>query len=85
MDRVYDRIIQKFVVVYLDDTIIFSKTFDDYLRYLREVFTRIRYAGLRLNIEKYNFWMQRLPFLGYIIALSRITPDLQKIEAVQKI
>jgi hypothetical protein len=57
MDRVYKEIAWKFVVVYLDDTIIYSRTFDDHLKHLREVFTRIRKAGLRLNLEKCKFWM----------------------------
>ena len=69
----------------LDDTIIFSRTFNDHLYHLREVFNRIKRAGLKLNIEKCNFWMQRLPFLGHIIAPNGIAPDPQKIEAVQKI
>src|SRR6185437_8327591 len=70
---------------YLDDTIVYSRTFDDHLKHLNEVFRRIKQAGLRLNIEKCNFWMQRLPFLGHIIAPSGIDPDPTKIEAVQKI
>jgi hypothetical protein len=85
MDRVYEGIAWKFVVVYLDDTIVYSRTFDDHLKHLNEVFRRIKQAGLRLNIEKCNFWMQRLPFLGHIIAPSGIAPDPTKIEAVQKI
>jgi hypothetical protein len=85
MDRVYSKIAWKFVVVYLDDTVVYSRTFTDHLKHLREVFTRIRQAGLRLNIEKCSFWMQRLPFLGHIISPQGIAPDPQKIEAVQKI
>src|SRR5260363_281095 len=85
MDQVYDGIAWKFVVVYLDDTIVYSRTFDDHLRYLNEVFHRIKKVGLRLNIEKCNFWMQCLPFLGHIIASSGIAPDPAKIEAIQKI
>src|SRR6185295_5014866 len=75
----------KFVVVYLDDTIVYSKTFDEHLEHLRRVFTRIRKAGLRLNIVKCNFWMQSLPFLGHIISANGIAPDPQKIEAVHNI
>jgi len=55
MDRIYKDIAWKFVVVYLDDTIIYSRTFEDHLKHLREVFIRIRKAGLRLNLEKYKF------------------------------
>ena len=63
----------------------FSKTFDNHIQQLQEVFTRIRNAGLRLNIEKCNFWMNRLPFLGHIIEETRISPDPEKIKAIQNI
>src|ERR1043165_4881217 len=85
MDRVYSKITWKFVVVYLDDTVVYSLTFTDHLQHLKEVFTRIRQARLRLNIEKCSFWMQRLLFLGHIISLQEIASDSQKIKAVQKI
>ena len=85
MDRIYKDIAWKFVVVYLDDTIIYSQTFEDYLKHLREVFIRIRKAGLWLNLEKCKFWMQHLPFLGYIITPQGIAPDPSKVDAVQKL
>ena len=71
--------------MHLDDTIVYSQTFDDHLKHLNKVFRRIKQARLRLNIEKCNFWMQWLPFLGHIIAPSGIAPDPTKIEAIQKI
>ena len=55
MNRVYSKIAWKFVVVYLDDTVVYSRTFEDYLKHLREVFTRIRQAEFKLNIEKCSF------------------------------
>ena len=85
MNQVYKGIAYKYVVVYLDDTNVFSRTFDDHIKHLREVFTRIRKAGLKLNIEKCNFWMKRLPFLGHIIEEKGISPDPDKIIAVQNI
>jgi RNase H-like domain found in reverse transcriptase/Reverse transcriptase (RNA-dependent DNA polymerase) len=85
MDHVYRDIAWKFTVVYLDDTIVYSKTFDEHLEHLKETFIRIRKAGLKLNLEKCNFWMQRLPFLGHIVTSIGIAPDPKKIEAVQNI
>ena len=43
------------MIVYLDDTNVFLRIFKDHIQYLREVFTRIRKAGLKLNLEKYTF------------------------------
>lgn len=85
MNRIYQGIAYDYVVVYLDDTNVFSRTFEDHIRHLREVFTRIRNAGLKLNIEKCNFWMKRLTFLGHIIEEKGISPDPDKITAVQHI
>ena len=85
MDRIYKDIAWKFVVVYLDDTIIYSRTFEDHLKHLRKVFIRIRKAGLRLNLEKCKFWMQRLPFLRHIVTSQGIASDPSKVDAVQKL
>ena len=43
------------MIVYLNDTNVFSKTFKDHIQHLHEVFTRIRKARLKLNLEKYTF------------------------------
>ena len=58
MNQIYKGIAYKYVVVYLDDTNVFSRTFEDHIQYLKEVFTRIRKAGLKLNLEKCAFWMK---------------------------
>ena len=58
MNQIYKRIAFKYVVVYLDDTNVFSRIFEDHIQHLKEVFTRIRKAELKLNLEKYTFWMK---------------------------
>ena len=73
------------MIVYLDDTNVFLQIFKDHIQHLREVFTRIRKARLKLNLEKYTFWMKRLPFLGHVIEAKGISPDPEKIIAVQNI
>ena len=55
MNQIYQGIAYKYIVVYLDDTNVFLQIFEDYIQYLREVFTRIRKAKLKLNLEKYIF------------------------------
>ena len=85
MNQIYQGIAYKYVIVYLDDTNVFSRTFEDHIQYLHEVFIRIRKAGLKLNLEKCTFWMKWLPFLGHIIEAKRILTDPEKIIAVQNI
>ena len=58
MNQIYKKIAYKYIVVYLDDTNVFSRIFKDYIQYLKEVFTRIRKARLKLNLEKCTFWMK---------------------------
>ena len=85
MNQIYQRIAYKYVIVYLDDTNVFSWTFKDHIQNLREVFTRIRKAGLKLNLEKCTFCMKWLPFLRHVIEAKGISPDPEKIIAIQNI
>ena len=58
MNQIYKGIAYKYVVVYLDNTNVFSRIFEDHILHLKEVFTRIRKAGLKLNLEKCTFWIK---------------------------
>src|SRR5437868_1234094 len=58
MNQIYKGIAYKYVVVYLDNTNVFSRIFEDHILHLKEVFTRIRKARLKLNLEKYTFWIK---------------------------
>src|SRR5205085_5803416 len=82
-NQIYKGIAYKYIVVYLDDTNVFSRIFEDHIQYLCEVFTRIRKARLKLNLEKCTFWIKQLPFLEHIIEAKGILSDSEKIIAVQ--
>src|SRR5437868_12975906 len=55
MNQIYQEIAYKYIVVYLNNTNIFLQIFEDHIQYLCKVFTRIRKARLKLNLEKYTF------------------------------
>jgi deoxyuridine 5'-triphosphate nucleotidohydrolase len=82
MNRVFTKINGDFVVVYLDDLNIFSRNFNEHLVHLREVFERLRNAGLKLKRKKCYFFKKELAFLGHIISEKGIHPDPDKITAV---
>ena len=68
---------------YLDDILIASRTFDDHLRHLREVFGRLREAGLRLKPKKCLILRNEVPYLGHVISTQGVRPDPSKTEKVK--
>ena len=55
MNEVLKKFLGKFVIVYLDDILIFSKTLEEYLLHIRSVFERLREEKLLINLKKCSF------------------------------
>ena len=83
MDLVLDEYKFEFVLVYLDDIIIYSNTFEDHLLHLDSVFKKIQEAGLTLKFDKCTFAASELKFLGHIITEKGVAVLPEKIEAVR--
>ena len=83
MDEVLHDDLGTFVVVYLDDLNIYSQTFNEHLQHLRQIFDRLKDAGLKLNPEKCMFASTELAFLGHIISKEGIRTDPAKIDKVR--
>lgn len=71
-------------LVYLDDIIIFSRTFEDHLAHLNDVFSRLRSANVRLKPSKCSFARSSVEYLGHVVSRDGITPDPSKIRAVKE-
>ena len=83
MQKTMADILYKFVVVYLDDFLVFSNTFEEHLDHLKQFFERIRKFNLRLGIEKCHFLCSEVRYLGHLIGGDGIKPDPDKIKAVE--
>ena len=83
MDTVLRDILWQYVIVYVDDINIGSKSFDDHLLHLEQVFLRLRQAGLKLSPEKCFFFEQKLPFLGHVISREGIQTDPEKVITIR--
>jgi hypothetical protein len=83
MNEILRAFIEKFVVVYFDDILIYSKSMEAHLDHLRAVFNALRDACLFGNLEKCIFCADQVSFLGYIITLQGIEVDQAKMEAIQ--
>ena len=82
MDAVLAGLKWTCLLVYIDDIIIFSPTFEDHLRDLREVLTRLRNSNLSLNPEKCAVCKEKLNYLGHVVSAEGIEADPVKIKAI---
>src|SRR6266508_2541817 len=79
INQVLRKYLEKFVLVYLNDIIIYSKTFEEYKEHIRLVFKALRAAFLIMKPKKCKFAQKELRFLGHIISADRIKMDSEKI------
>ena len=70
-------------LVYLDDIIIFGRTFEEQLSRLEEVFRRIQSANLKLKPTKCSFFRRQVDFLGHVISEDGISVQESKIDAIK--
>src|SRR3954449_3759360 len=83
MNEVLRAFIGRFVVVYFDDILIYSKSLEEHLEHLRAVFIALRDARLFGNLGKCTFCTDRVSFLGYVVTPQGIEVDKAKIEAIE--
>jgi hypothetical protein len=75
----------KFVVIYIDDLIVFSNSDAKHLVHLKQTFERCRKFGLSLNPKKSHFTMQEGKLLGHIVSREGIKINPKRVEAIDKI
>ena len=82
LSEVLHNISYKFALTYIDDCLIFSKSFDEHLIHLSQVFDRFRQANLPLKPSKCHFAAQEVKYLGHRFTQEGIGVDTDKIKAV---
>ena len=83
MEAVLQGIARQNCVIYLDDILVFSRTFEEHLTHLKQVFDRLRQAGLRLKRKKCAFVCQEVQYLGHVVSSKGIAVDPGKVRAVE--
>ncbi|GKC35607.1 putative reverse transcriptase domain-containing protein [Tanacetum coccineum] len=83
MNQVCKMYLDKFVIVFIDDILIYSKTKEDYENHLRLMLDLLRKEKLYAKFSKCEFWLQEVHFLGHVVNHDGIHVDPSKIEAVK--
>ncbi|KAG8489111.1 hypothetical protein CXB51_017135 [Gossypium anomalum] len=82
MNRVFQPYLDRFVVVFIDDILVYSQTEEKHDEHLRIVLQVLREKQLYAKFSKYEFWLNEVTFLGHVVSAEGIKVDPRKIEAI---
>ena len=82
MNSLFKEDLDKFVLVYLDDILVFSTTLEEHIEHIRKTLDRLREAKLYARLHKCAFFQTRVEYLGYDVSTEGIQPSPSKVKAV---
>ena len=83
MNDIFREYLDSFVIVYLDDILVYSKTADEHLKHLRLVLAKLRQHRLYGKIRKCDFFAKKVEYTGHLISEEGITVDPAKINIIK--
>ncbi|GJT06662.1 putative reverse transcriptase domain-containing protein [Tanacetum coccineum] len=83
MNRVCKPYLDKFVIVFIDDILIYSKNKEEHGKHLKTILNLLRSEKLYAKFSKCDFWLDSVQFLGHVIDSSGVHVDPAKIEAIK--
>jgi hypothetical protein len=76
------KYLDQFIVVFIDDILVYSATHEDHEEHLKTVLSILREKKLFAKLKKCKFWLKEVSFLGHVISEDGVAVDPRKIEAV---
>ena len=83
MNSVFQSYLDLFVIVFIDDILVYSKNEDDHMAHLRIVLQTLKEHQLYAKYSKYEFWLRSVTFLGNIISSEGVEVDPRKTKAMK--
>ena len=83
MNRVFSACLDKFVVDFIDDILVYSKDEGEHEQHVRQVLQILRENQLYAKFSKCEFWLEKVSFLGHFVSKEGVTVDPAKIEGVR--
>ena len=84
MNRVCKSFLNKSIIVFIDEILIYSKRQQEHGKHLQEVLEVLKKEKLYTNFSKYDLWIREVQFLGHVVNHEGIMVYQEKIEAVMK-
>jgi hypothetical protein len=84
MNRIFHAFLDRFVVVFIDDILIYSKSEEEHAEHLKIVLQVLKEKKIYAKLSKCEFWLKEVSFLGHVISGSGIAVDPSKVEAVSQ-
>ena len=82
MNNVLFDYLDDFVVVYLDDIVIYTRTLEEHVNHLSLVLSQLRKYTLYVKMEKCEFAQQEIKFLGHLVSKNQVRMDPKKLQAI---
>jgi len=83
MNSVFQEFLDEFVIIFIDDILVYSKSLEEHEVHLRRVMEKLRELKLFAKLSKCSFWQREMGFLGHIVSVEGVSVDLEKIEAIR--
>ena len=85
MLKIFFPYMDRFVIFYVDDLLIFSMVEEEHLKHLRLVFKKFHQSGLKLKFKKCALFKSKLEYLGHLITTEGIKPLQNKVDAILRL
>ena len=82
MNRVFRPFLGRFVIVFIDDILVYSRSEEELAMHLRYVLQTLREHQLYAKFSKCEFWLNNVVFLGHVVSRDGIRVDPKKMEAI---
>ena len=82
MNRVFRPYLDHFVIVFIDDILVYSRNLKQHAKHLKMVLQTLREAQLYAKLSKCEFWLDKVGFLGHVVSAEGVNVDPQKMEAM---
>ena len=82
MNTIFRDELDAFVLVYLDDILIFSQTLQEHIRHIRQALEKLREAKLYARLHKCSFFQDQVEYLGFDVSAQGVSPSPAKVRAI---